>query len=194
MSSFILLILLSPLFLLISIFIKLDSKGNVIFKQKRVGKNGELFTIYKFRTMVVNASEKGTKYRVLKDDNRITKVGKFLRKTSLDELPQLFNVLKGDMSLVGPRPTLQFIVDQYTTEQKERLLVKPGITGLAQVNGRQSLTWEEKIKYDLKYVKEYNFLLDIKILFKTVLVIFNFNNTHKSNDVDDSDDESYLKD
>ena len=110
--------------------------------------------MYKFRSMVENAAKKGAKYRVTKDDKRITKVGKILRKTSLDELPQLFNVLLGDMSLVGPRPTLDFIVNEYNDYQKKRLKVKPGITGLAQINGRQSLSWEEKIEYDILYLSQ----------------------------------------
>ena len=145
--------------------------------------------------MVENAEEKGSKYRVTKNDNRITKVGKFLRKTSLDELPQLFNVLIGDMSLVGPRPTLSFIVDEYDEYQKRRLEVKPGITGLAQINGRQSLSWEEKINYDIKYVRNYSIWLDIIILFKTLFVVFKFSDTHKNKDIDDEKEiESYLKD
>ena len=193
--SIILLIFLSPLLLIISILIKLDSKGPVIFKQKRIGKNGDPFIMYKFRSMVKNAAKKGAKYRVTKNDKRITKVGKILRKTSLDELPQLFNVLLGDMSLVGPRPTLDFIVNEYNDYQKKRLKVKPGITGLAQINGRQSLSWEEKIEYDILYIKNYSIWLDIKILFKTIFVIFKVSKTHKNKDVDDKEDpKSYFED
>ena len=193
--SILILIILSPLLLGISILIKLDSKGPMIFKQKRIGKNGKEFIIYKFRTMVKNAEKKGTKYRVTRNDERITKVGDFLRKTSLDELPQLFNVLLGDMSLVGPRPTLDFIVNEYDEYQKKRLEVKPGMTGLAQINGRQSLSWEEKIEYDIKYVENQSIWLDIKIIFKTFFVLFDFSETHKNKEIDDDEDpKSYFED
>lgn len=193
--STIIIVILSPLLLFISILIKLDSKGAIIFKQKRIGKNEKEFIIYKFRTMVKNAEKKGTKYRVTKNDERITKVGDFLRKTSLDELPQLFNVLLGDMSLVGPRPTLDFIINEYNEYQKKRLEVKPGMTGLAQINGRQSLSWEEKIEYDIKYVENQSIWLDIKIIFKTFFVLFNFSETHKNKDVDDDENpKSYFED
>ena len=158
--------------------IKLDSKGPVFFKQERVGKDGELFTIYKFRTMVENAENKGAGYRVKNKDPRITKIGNFLRKASLDELPQLINVLKGNMSLVGPRPTLAFQVKDYNEYQKQRLKVKPGITGLAQVNGRASLDWEERIEYDIRYIENRSFILDLKIIFKTFIVLFRNDNIY----------------
>ena len=159
--------------------IKLDSKGPVFFKQERVGKNGELFTIYKFRTMVENAENMGTGYRVKHEDPRITKTGNFLRKTSLDELPQLINIVKGEMSIVGPRPTLKYQAEEYNDYQWQRLKVKPGVTGLAQINGRQSLTWKEKIDYDVQYVNNRSFLLDLKIIFKTFFILFDTSTTHK---------------
>jgi len=147
--------------------------------QERLGKNGEVFKIYKFRTMVENAESKGSGIYTSKGDPRITKVGHFLRKTSLDELPQLLNVLKGDMSLVGPRPTLEYQVKEYNEYQWQRLKVKPGVTGLAQINGRQSLTWKGKIDYDVQYVNNRSFLLDLKIIFKTFFILFDTSTTHK---------------
>jgi lipopolysaccharide/colanic/teichoic acid biosynthesis glycosyltransferase len=159
--------------------IKLDSKGPVFFKQERVGKDGELFIIYKFRTMVENAENMGAGYRVKHKDPRITKIVNFLRKTSLDELPQLINIVKGEMSIVGPRPTLEYQADEYNDYQWQRLKVKPGVTGLAQINGRQSLTWKEKIDYDVQYVNNRSFLLDLKIIFKTFFILFDTSTTHK---------------
>lgn len=170
--SFVLLILLSPLFVVISILIKLDSKGPVFFIQQRVGKDHRLFNIYKFRTMVTGAVNMGSGVYTEENDPRITRVGRFLRKTSLDELPQLLNILKGDMSFVGPRPTLAYQVEQYNDFQKKRLLMRPGVTGLAQVNGRNSISWPERIEYDVRYVENYSLWLDLKILFKTFLVVF----------------------
>lgn len=174
-------IILSPLFIILSIWIKMDSKGPAIFKQTRVGLNGENFTIYKFRTMVVNADKK----RELdidpsnlenfvfqsKSDNRITKSGDFLRKTSLDEIPQLFNVLIGNMSLVGPRPEIPDVVKFYPEAYKQRLLVLPGITGLAQVSGRGEIELGKTIYFDLTYIKEFSVWFDIKILFRTVFSV-----------------------
>lgn len=180
--SLILIILLSPLLIILAIWIKLDSEGEAVFKQTRVGINGVHFTIFKFRTMVKNADKlfnKKVNRENLgelvfqdKDDPRITKSGSFLRKTSLDELPQLFNILKGDMSLIGPRPEIPAIADLYSDYEKIRLLVKPGVSGLAQVNGRGDLELSETITYDVRYVKEFSLLLDLKILLKTVKVVF----------------------
>lgn len=169
--SFIFLILLSPLFILIAILIKLDSKGPVMFIQERVGKDNKLFNIYKFRTMVIDAVNMGSGVYTEENDPRITQVGRFMRKTSLDELPQLLNILKGEMSFIGPRPTLEYQVKQYNDFQKKRLLMKPGVTGLAQINGRNSISWLERIKYDVQYVENYSLGLDFKILIKTFLVI-----------------------
>lgn len=161
-------VLLAPLMLAVAIWIKLDSKGPVLFKQERVGKDGKLFTILKFRTMTVGSEKTG--FHVTENDTRITKSGGFLRKTSIDELPQLFNIFKGDMSIVGPRPTLKYQVDNYDNFQKRRLEVPPGVTGWAQVNGRNSLSWPQRIKLDVWYVDNYSFLLDMKILWKTIFV------------------------
>jgi exopolysaccharide biosynthesis polyprenyl glycosylphosphotransferase len=170
-------ILLLPLYLIIILLIRLDSKGPALFKQVRVGKNNKDFVIYKFRTMVVNAEAKreleinpediGNFVFQSKNDNRITKVGAFLRKTSLDELPQLFNVFIGNMSLVGPRPEIREVVRFYPEEYKQRLLVSPGITGLAQISGRGEIELGKTIFYDLTYIKNFSVWYDIKIIFKT---------------------------
>lgn len=176
--SFILIILLSPLFLLIVFLVKISSKGPVLFKQQRVGLNGRRFTLYKFRTMVENAEKlkqtlsdknemEGPVFKI-KEDPRITKLGKFLRKTSLDELPQLFNVLFGDMSLVGPRPPLPEEVSQYDLWHRRRLCVKPGLTCLWQVNGRNKINFENWMKLDLEYIDNWSLFLDFKILLKTI--------------------------
>ena len=168
--SAILIILLTPLFLIIAIFIKIDSKGPVFFKQERVGKNGKLFTMYKFRTMVDNAVNMGLGLRLAKNDSRITLLGKFLRNWSLDELPQLINILKGEMSIIGPRPTLEDQVQHYNGFQKKRLLVKPGVTGWAQVNFGYASTIDEtvlKLEFDLYYIKHRNLLTDFVILLRT---------------------------
>ncbi|GAA0718419.1 exopolysaccharide biosynthesis polyprenyl glycosylphosphotransferase [Clostridium malenominatum] len=175
-------IVLSPVYLLICLAIKLDSKGPAIFKQVRVGKNGEDFVIYKFRTMVVGADKKrsleinpediGNFVFQSKSDSRITKTGEFLRKTSLDEIPQLFNVFLGNMSLVGPRPEIPDVVKYYPLEYRQRLLVPPGITGLAQVSGRGEIELGKTIYYDLTYIQNFSVFYDIKILFKTVFSVF----------------------
>ena len=180
-ASFTGLIVLSPLMLVVSILIKLESKGEVIFKQKRVGLNGKEFYMYKFRSMVINAEElkaelesqnemSGPMFK-MKDDPRITKIGKFIRKTSIDELPQLINVIKGDMSLVGPRPSLPKEVEEFETWMRERLEVKPGLTCIWQVSGRNNIDFEDWMKLDIKYVRERSFKLDIKLILKTVLVL-----------------------
>lgn len=170
--SCILLIVLCPLFILISVLIKLDSKGPVMFIQQRVGKNHKLFNIYKFRTMIPDAINIGNGVYTEENDPRITRIGRFLRKTSLDELPQLLNIFFGDMSFIGPRPTLEYQVKQYSDFQKKRLLMKPGVTGLAQINGRNSISWQERIKYDVQYVENWSLGLDLKIFLKTFSVIF----------------------
>lgn len=176
------LIILSPVFVIVAIAIKLDSKGPIFFKQDRVGKDEEIFSMYKFRSMVVNAEElkkalenqnemSGPMFK-MKKDPRITRVGRFIRKTSIDELPQLVNVIKGDMSLVGPRPSLPKEVEQFEPWMKERLTVQPGITCFWQVMGRNSIPFEEWMKLDVKYVRERNYFLDIKLIFKTFFVLF----------------------
>ena len=181
-ASFTGLILLSPLILIVSMLIKLESKGEVIFKQKRVGLNGKEFYMYKFRSMVINAEElkeqlesqnemSGPMFKI-KDDPRITKVGKFIRKTSIDELPQLINVIKGDMSLVGPRPSLPKEVEKFEQWMMERLEVKPGLTCIWQISGRNNIDFEDWMKLDIKYVRERSLALDFKLIFKTIFVLF----------------------
>jgi undecaprenyl phosphate N,N'-diacetylbacillosamine 1-phosphate transferase len=163
--ALILLIVLSPVMLLAALAIKLDSKGSILFKQQRPGKDAKIFTIYKFRTMLVE-TEKGGK--ALSDFERMTKVGSFLRKTSIDELPQLINIIKGEMSFIGPRPLLVQYLEIYSSEQMRRHEVRPGITGWAQVNGRNAISWEEKFRYDVWYVDNLSILLDIRIVFLTI--------------------------
>lgn len=186
--SFIGVVVLSPLFIIIAIIIKTTSKGPVFFSQKRVGKNGREFDMYKFRSMVVNAEELKEKLAAqnemsgpmfkMKDDPRVTKVGKFIRKTSIDELPQLWNVLKGDMSLVGPRPSLPKEVAQFEDWMYKRLEVKPGLTCYWQVSGRNNIDFEDWMKLDIKYVDERSTWIDIKLIFKTVGVLFGDKNAH----------------
>ena len=163
------LILLFPIFAIIGMFIKIDSKGPVFFIQKRAGKDGKIFRAYKLRTMVDKAVEVGGK-KICKHDPRITRVGKYLR-WGIDELPQLINVFKGDMSMVGPRPTLIEQVNRYSKEHRRRLEVKPGITGWALINGRNKLTWPEKINLDIWYIDHWSLWLDLRILFRTIWVV-----------------------
>ena len=180
-------ILLSPIFIIVAIAIKIeDPKGKVIFSQPRCGKDSKLFSMYKFRSMVSNAEELLTELKELnemdgpvfkiKEDPRITKVGKFIRKTSIDELPQLFNVLKGDMSLVGPRPPIPNEVNQYNEYQRQRLLVKPGLTCIWQVSGRNTIGFDEWVDMDIDYIKNRNLFMDIKLILKTVGVLFGDDN------------------
>jgi len=173
--AIILLILLTPVFLVIAICIKLDSKGSVFFIQNRLGKDGRIFKMYKFRSMKQNAedirSEDGSTYNS-GTDPRVTRVGSVLRNTSLDELPQLINILKGDMSFIGPRPDLPDHFTLYTEYEKNKLKVKPGITGYAQVLGRNSILWKDRIKLDIYYIDNYSLLLDFKILLLTVVAVF----------------------
>ncbi|QHS23498.1 sugar transferase [Virgibacillus sp. MSP4-1] len=183
------LILLSPLFILVGILIKIeDPKGPIIFRQKRVGKNQSEFHMCKFRSMVSNAEElkvtlieknelSGPVFKI-KNDPRITKVGKFIRKTSLDELPQLFNVLKGEMSLVGPRPPLPSEVELYNEYEKQRLSITPGLTCYWQVSGRNNIGFDEWVELDLKYIKERSVFLDLKLILKTILVLFGSKNAY----------------
>ena len=168
----IILLTVIPVLIIVPIWIKLDSRGPAVFTQDRTGKNGKTFKIYKFRTMRIPEDSLDENGEQLEPKKRITRAGKFLRKTSLDELMQLFNVLKGDMSLVGPRPTLPYQMERYDERQLHRLDMRPGVTGWAQVNGRNDLSWTEKIEYDLEYVENYSLWFDIKILFKTVGVVF----------------------
>ena len=179
--SFFLIIVLLPLFLIVSIAIKVDSKGPVFFRQERTGLNGKDFYLIKFRSMAADNDVYN-----FKEEDKITKVGNFIRKTSLDELPQLINIIKGDMSFVGPRPWLPILNDYYSNEQKRRFLVKPGITGLAQVSGRKDLNIVDRIELDVEYVNNISLVWDIKILFKTILVVFNTSdNTRKNYTIQD---------
>ncbi len=164
-------IILSPIFVAIVIAVRLSSKGSAVFKQRRAGKNCEPFVFYKFRTMKVDVDPFGPSPKSGKDP-RLTKVGKFLREYSLDELPQLFNILKGDMSFVGPRPLYLSQMSEWSRRQKKRLLVRPGLTGLAQISGRGGLTREEKLELDVKYVETTSLLTDIKIILATIAHVF----------------------
>ena len=167
--SLIALIVLSPVFVIIAILVKIKLGSPVIFKQERPGKDEKIFTLYKFRTMTDEKDENGN---LLPDAKRLTKFGKMLRSTSLDELPELINIIKGDMSIVGPRPLLVEYLPLYDEEQRHRHDVRPGLTGLAQINGRNSLSWEEKFKDDIKYIKKITFLEDVRIFFKTIIKVF----------------------
>lgn len=162
-------IVLSPLLIIIAILVRIKLGSPVIFKQKRPGLNEKIFTLYKFRTMTDERAESG---ELLPDEVRLTKFGKFLRSTSLDELPELFNILKGDMSLVGPRPQLIRDMVFMTPEQRQRHSVLPGLTGWAQVNGRNDVTWEEKLRLDLEYIEDITFVGDLKIIFMTIIKVF----------------------
>lgn len=163
--ALLLLILLSPIMLISAVAIKLESKGSAFFKQQRPGKDGKIFTIYKFRTMRMETEQNGRK---LTDMERMTRVGSILRKTSIDELPQLINILRGEMSFIGPRPLLVEYLKYYTPEQMRRHEILPGISGWAQVNGRNGISWEEKFKLDVWYVDNISFWLDVKILLLTI--------------------------
>lgn len=172
-AALLILIIASPILLLISVAVKIDSKGPVIFKQKRLGLGAKEFYIYKFRTMVVDA-EKGGVYSN-DDDPRITRIGGLLRKTSLDELPQLVNILVGDMSFIGPRPPLTYHpwpIEEYTEEQKRMFALRPGITGWAQVNGRKAVEWNRRIELNVWYVDNLSFFIDVKIFFMTAFKVF----------------------
>ena len=166
------LVLASPFLAAAAIAIKLDGGGPVLYRQQRVGKDGREFELVKLRTMVVGAEGQGAGWAVDHGDPRITRVGSVLRRVSLDELPQLWNVVRGEMSLIGPRPTLAYQVEQYTPHQRRRLDVRPGITGWAQVQGRASLPWEERIELDVWYVEHRSPRLDLKILARTPLALF----------------------
>jgi lipopolysaccharide/colanic/teichoic acid biosynthesis glycosyltransferase len=162
----------SPALAAAAVAIKLDDRGPVLYRQRRVGQHGGEFELVKLRTMTVGAEQQGAGYAVNEGDPRITRVGRVLRRISLDEIPQLWNVVRGDMSLIGPRPTLAYQVEQYTPRQRRRLDVKPGITGWAQIHGRARLPWEERIELDLWYVEHRSTWLDLKILARTPAALF----------------------
>ena len=162
----------SPALVLAALAVKLEDRGPVLYRQTRVGKNGEDFELLKLRTMIVGAETQGAGYAVNEGDPRITRVGRLLRRTSVDELPQLWNVVRGEMSLIGPRPTLRYQIERYTPRQARRLEVRPGITGWAQVHGRAALPWDERIELDVWYVEHRSARLDLKILLKTPFALF----------------------
>jgi len=164
-------VILSPVLVAIGITIRLSSKGPAVFKQQRAGQNGKPFVLYKFRTMKLDVDPFGPSPKS-GQDRRLTKIGKFLRESSLDELPQLFNILKGDMSIIGPRPLYISQIPEWSERQKKRLLVKPGLTGLAQIQGRAELTREEKLELDIKYVETAGLLTDIRIMLATIAHVF----------------------
>ena len=166
------LLVTSPLLGLAALAVKLQDGGPIFYRQSRVGRDGVDFELLKLRTMIVDAEKQGAGLAVDKGDSRITAVGRFLRRTSLDELPQLWNVVRGDMSVIGPRPTLRYQVEQYTPEQRRRLEVKPGITGWAQIHGRAALPWAERIQLDVWYVEHRTPRLDLRILLRTPLALF----------------------
>lgn len=163
--SLIAVIVLSPIILSVAVLVRMKLGSPILFRQRRPGKDEKIFEMYKFRTMTDERDEHG---ELLPDEKRLTKFGKFLRSTSLDELPELFNILKGDMSIIGPRPLLVEYLDLYNEEQRHRHDVRPGLSGLAQANGRNAISWEEKFKYDVEYVNHVTFLGDWKIIFQTI--------------------------
>lgn len=172
LGATLLLAVAAPFLLLAALAIKLEDRGPVMYRQMRVGWHGVEFELLKLRTMVVGAEHQGAGYAVNAGDPRITRVGRFLRRLSLDELPQVWNVIRGEMSLVGPRPTLAYQVEHYTDRQRRRLDVKPGITGWAQVHGRAALPWDERIELDIWYAEHQSLMLDLRILVKTPLALF----------------------
>lgn len=172
--SLILLLVLSPILLICFIAVKISSPGPAIFKQTRLCKNGKEFTMYKFRSMYINSEHTGTGVYSFKGDKRVTKVGNILRKTSLDELPQLINIIKGEMSFIGPRPVLTYHpwpYEEYTEKQKRRFNVRPGITGLAQINGRKAALWDNRLEFDVEYADNLSFGMDVAIFFKTIISV-----------------------
>lgn len=173
-------VVLSPVFIIVALLLRINLGSPVIFKQQRPGLNEKIFTMYKFRTMTNETDENGN---LLPNEQRHTRFGKFLRSTSLDELPELFNVLKGDMSLIGPRPLLIEYLPLYNKHQKRRHEVRPGLSGLAQVRGRNSITWEEKFDYDVYYVDNISFLLDLKLMFETIIKVFKRDGVNSSETV-----------
>jgi len=177
-TTFILFIILFPAFLALTTILVIANSGSPFFTQVRPGKNEKYFRLIKFRTM---NNKKDNEGKLLPDVERLTRIGKFVRSTSIDELPQLFNVLKGDMSLIGPRPLLVKYLDRYTLEQAKRHHVKPGITGWAQVNGRNSISWQKKFEYDVYYVENYDFTFDMKILWLTIKKVFKREGINESN-------------
>ncbi len=198
-SSSLAIIVLTPIWVSIAIAIKKDSKGPVFFKQGRRTKDGKIFNMYKFRYMVVDAENMGAGLFNYENDPRVTKVGRVLRDTSIDELPQLFNILKGDMSVVGPRPCVTYELGDFDTlnkRYKKRFNVKAGLTGYAQVKGRNDISWDDKVGYDNKYVdlfNKYGVLIDIKIIFDSVISVFKKENIYESKEDNSLNDEEAAK-
>ena len=192
--SLVAIIVLMPIWIAVAIIIKIDSEGPIFFRQNRLTRDGQIFEMYKFRTMIVNAESMGTGLFNYRNDPRVTKIGRMLRDTSLDELPQLFNVLKGDISIVGPRPSVTYELGDYDTlnrKYKKRFTMRGGITGLAQVKGRNENSWDEKVTYDNMYIdlfQKRGILIDIQILFETVIKVFNKKNIYEEK-IDDSLDD-----
>lgn len=183
--AFIGIIILSPIFLILMIAIKLDSKGPILFKQRRIGINKSEFYILKFRTMRIDTPKDTPTHLLSNPEQYITKVGKFLRKTSLDELPQIINILKGEMSFIGPRPDLPDHYKLYSEGDKKKLSVRPGVTGYAQANGRNSNSWSQRIEMDIFYIENYSLLMDTQILFKTVFSVLKQEGVNKHSDSKD---------
>ncbi len=185
-SSVVAILLLTPLWIVVALAVKCDSKGPVFFKQERRTKDGRVFKMLKFRSMVVNAESMGTGLFNYENDPRVTKVGRFLRNTSIDELPQLFNIFFGSMSVIGPRPCVKYELGEYETlnkKYKKRFKMKAGLTGLAQVKGRNDITWDQKVQYDNEYIdsfEKYGVLFDIKILFNSVIKVFKKENIYEN--------------
>ena len=179
------LLIVLPLFIIVAIIIKLDSKGSVFFRQARLGKDKKPYMIYKFRSMVENAENMGTGIFNMKNDSRVTKVGQFLRDTSIDELPQFINIIKGDMSFIGPRPPVTYELgdlDELNDEFNDRFRVKPGVSGLAQVSGRNELSWDEKVKYDNEYIEKfykYGIVYDIWLIILTIMKVIKNEGSHE---------------
>lgn len=198
-SSAILIILFIPLWIIIPTWIKIDTKGPAYFKQERLTKNGEKFNMYKFRSMIENAEQEGAGLFNYQNDQRVTKVGRILRNTSIDELPQLFNILKGEMSVVGPRPCVTYELGDFDTlnkRYKKRFEVKAGLTGLAQVKGRNNISWDDKIKYDNQYIdefKKYGILVDIMILAKSIIKVFKKDDIYENKKDESISDEDAAK-
>lgn len=175
-------VILLPVMVVLAIWVRRDSPGPAIFRQKRIGYDGRPFRLWKFRTMVVGAEQMGSGLRVEAGDDRITRAGRFLRATSLDELPQLANVILGDMSLVGPRPTVAWQVERYDDTQRRRLLARPGVTGLAQVRGRNAIPWSRRIELDVEYVDGWSLRRDLAILIRTAGVVLGARGTYRGPD------------
>lgn len=198
-SSLLVIIFLIPLWIIIPIVIKRDSKGPVLFKQKRLTKDGRVFEMYKFRSMVVNADKMEAGLFNFRDDPRVTKLGRFLRNSSIDELPQLFNIFKGDMSVIGPRPCVVNELGDFPTlnkRYKKRFLMKAGLTGLAQVKGRNDIIWDEKVTFDNQYIdnfKKYGILIDFKLIFLSLLKVFKKDEIYESKINDDMSDAEAAK-